>query len=133
MERIAKVMNWQKAVFWSALASETSHVLCCGLPIIVSLFSLMAEIGLLSVIPSGILDVHEIMHDYEIPMIIFSGVVLMLGWGLHHLSMRIDCHDTGCGHGPCEPKKTKSSKILKLATVLFIANISLYGFVHTGL
>lgn len=124
MERI------QKAIFWAVVASEFSHIFCCVLPTVVSLLSLLAGLGLFSVMPSGLVTLHDLIHDWEIPMIITSGFILALGWGLHMISVKIDCHNTGCVHEPCTPKKSRSSKLLIIATVLFTVNVSVYTLVH---
>lgn len=124
MERI------QKTIFWAVVASEFSHIFCCVLPTVVSLLSLLAGLGLLSVMPSSLVAIHDLIHDYEIPMIITSAIVLAFGWTLHMISIRIDCHNTGCVHEPCTPKKKRSSKLLLIATLLFVTNVSIYTLVH---
>lgn len=121
----------QKSIYWSVLASEITHVFCCGLPVIVSTMSLMASLGLISVLPTGIMALHDIMHAYEVPMIIASAAVLALGWALHHISERLNCvKDSDCHHEPCAPKKKKASKVLWFATVLFAVNVSVYFGLH---
>jgi hypothetical protein len=96
------------------------------------MLSVLMTMGLMSAMPSWMNDVHEVMHGWEMPIITMSGVVLALSWGLHLISKRMDCHDTGCVHEPCEPKKNKNATILKIATALFVINISVYSFVHMG-
>ena len=115
------------AIFWSILVSETAHVFCCVLPAIVSVFSIL---GSLSLIPGSLLAFHHFMHQYEIPVLIGSVTLLALGWALHILSEKIDCHDTGCGHPPCAPQKNKTSLILKAATILFVFNTVIYFTLH---
>ena len=121
----------QKGIYWSVLASEITHVFCCGLPVVVSTLSLMASLGLISVLPTGIMALHNIMHAYEMPMIIASAAVLALGWALHHISERLNCVKySDCHHEPCAPKKKKASKVLWFATVLFAVNVSVYFGLH---
>ncbi len=120
----------QKSVALAVLLSETTHVFCCVLPTIVSLFSLLAGLGLISVVPGFLTDIHDTIHAYEVPMIIASAAILALGWGLHALSVRLDCRSTGCGHPPCTPKKKNASKILWVATALFTINVCIYAAVH---
>lgn len=122
----------QRALFWTIMLSETMHVFCCVLPIVVSILSLLAGMGLMSVLPTGLMGFHEFMHDYEWPLITTSGIILALGWGLQVLSRGLDCHNTGCEHGPCSSKKVKSFVVLKVATVLFLVNTSVYLFIHAG-
>lgn len=112
------------------LASEISHIFCCVLPILFSLFSLMAGAGMIGALPPVFEQVHAFMHGWEVPMIITSAVIMAMGWGVYYLSKKLDCHDTGCGHGPCEPRKEKAHVILKIASLLFLINVSVYVFLH---
>jgi hypothetical protein len=120
----------QKTIVWAVLLSEASHIFCCVLPTLFSLMSLMAGAGVISVMPGFIVHMHDFMHDYEVPMIIVSALILALGWGLYFYSKKVDCHDTGCGHGPCKPKKDKVRLLLIAATVLFLVNVSVYMLFH---
>lgn len=124
MERI------QKALGWAILASETSHVFCCVLPTMVGVFSLLSGLGVIGILPAGIMEFHELMHHWEIPMIFASGGILALGWALYAVSRKIDCHDTGCHHGDCAPKKNRTAMILKAASVLFVVNTTIYLAFH---
>ena len=123
----------QKSLGWAIIASETSHVFCCVLPTLFSMLSLATGFGLIAAMPLGLQVLHEMMHHWEVPMILASGFVVMMGWGAHFLAIKLDCHDTGCAHGPCTPKKRKAGKILKVATILFVANVSVYLVFHHGL
>ena len=120
----------QNSLATAVLVSETMHIFCCVLPIVFSLASLMAGLGLIGVMPSFLLEWHELMHSWEIPMIITSGVILAVGWGIYSISRKLNCRDTGCHHEPCEPRKDKANSILKIATVLFLINVSVYTFIH---
>ncbi|MGQ0526659.1 MAG: hypothetical protein ACT4OY_01290 [Alphaproteobacteria bacterium] len=122
----------QKTLVWGVVASESMHVFCCVLPTIFSLLSLFAGLGLMSAMPVGLMHLHDLLHRWELPMIIVSGAILALGWALYRYSKKVDCHDTGCCHGPCGPKKNKVGLVLKAATLLFIINISVYGVFHRG-
>jgi len=124
MQRLQKFLNV------SILATEASHIFCCALPTLFSILSLLAGIGIISAVPAGIMFMHDIMHDWEIPIIVFSGLMIALGWALHDYSKRLDCRGSGCAHEPCEPKKNRSAKILKIATVLFLVNIVIYFGFH---
>ena len=121
----------QNAVNLVAITSEVSHFFCCGIPIIFSLLSLLSTMGVMAAMPTGFNAIHEMMHPYEIPMIAVSAVILLLGWTLHFVAKRIDCHDTGCGHEPCEPKKNRSSKILTVASIMFALNLTGYFLLHS--
>lgn len=120
----------QKSIFWAVVAAESSHVFCCVLPTLFSIMGLLAGAGLIGVMPWPLAEMHDALHVYEIPIIVASAVLLALGWALHILSLRIDCHDTGCGHGPCTPAKRRASRILVIATCLFVANLTVYLVFH---
>ncbi len=113
-----------------ALATEVSHVFCCVIPSVFSIMTMMVGLGILGAVPVGMVQFHDLMHGWEIPIIMTSGALLILGWALHIISEKLDCHSTGCAHEPCTPKKKKTSKILKIATFLFIVNVGIYTFVH---
>ncbi len=116
---------------WMALTSEISHFFCCGIPIVFSLLSLLASAGIIVTLPTEINTLHDAMHGYEIPMITTSALILAFGWALHFYAMKLDCRSTGCGHEPCAPKKKKSSKILFVATALFVINLTGYFALHS--
>ena len=124
MQRIQTVINW------FCLTSEISHFFCCGLPIIFSILSLLSTAGLTAAMPSGLEHIHHLTHDYEVPMIIGSAVILAMGWGLHYIAYLIDCRTTGCVHVPCAPKKKRSGKVLIIATMLFSFNLIAYFSLH---
>lgn len=123
----------QKGIVTAILATEASHVFCCVLPTLFSVLSLFAGLGMISAMPGWLVEVHNFLHHWEVPMIAASGMVLMLGWVLFWYSKKVDCHDHGCGHGPCEPKKDRAKIIMKAATILFFVNITVYGVFHRGM
>jgi hypothetical protein len=115
----------------TSVASEITHLFCCGLPMVFSLLSLLSSLGLLASTPGPLESIHHAMHDYEIPMIIFAACLISFAWGLHYISNRIDCRNEGdCAHQPCSPKKKRSNKILIFATILFILNVTGYFVFH---
>lgn len=122
----------KKAIMWAVIMSESTHIFCCVLPTVFSILSLLAGAGMISAMPGFMVDFHEVMHGYEVPMIVVSGLILAFGWGFHWYSEKIDCHDTGCGHGPCEPKKNKTHVLLLLASILFLVNVTVYIVFHRG-
>lgn len=117
---------------WVVIASEVSHVFCCVLPSIFSIVTILVGMGVLGAMPLWMDGFHEMMHNYEIPLMVMSGTVVALGWALHFIAKKLDCRDTGCSHGGCSSKKRKSLRILKIATVLFVANILIYASLHKG-
>lgn len=123
----------EKRLYWAILLSETSHVFCCVLPTLFSLLSMLAGVGLMATVPGWLVSFHEVMHGWEVPMIIVSAVVVALGWGLYFYSKKIDCHDTGCCHEPCGPRKKAANKILVAASILLVFNVSIYFGIHRGM
>lgn len=117
----------------AVLLSEFSHVFCCILPTVFTVLSFAANLGLVSVLPGFILDWHEYIHGYELPIIIGSGAMLALGWLAYLSTRKVDCHDEGCCHPPCEPQKNTNARILQIASVLFLINISIFLFVHKNI
>ncbi len=124
MQKLEKVINY------TALATEASHIFCCVLPTIFSLLSLLVGLGVIGAVPPGIDFMHDLIHDWEIPIIIASGLVIFVGWLLHDYAQKIDCESMGPDHEICAPRKKSAEKILKIATFLFVVNVSIYFLVH---
>ena len=120
----------QQFVAWAGIIAQLSHVFCCVLPTLFSVMSFLAGVGLLAAMPTGLMALHEAMHSYESPIIIFSGLMIVTGWVLHFIAIGLDCRSTGCGHEPCKPKKKRSEKVLVVASLIFIVNISIYMAWH---
>lgn len=120
----------QKSLLWAVVLSESSHVFCCVFPTLFSLMGLLASFGLVVAMPGYVVELHDLMHAWEVPMILFSGIILVLGWIVVHYSEKMDCHDTGCGHGACGKSKKRAHLVLKVATVVFVANVLIYTFIH---
>ena len=120
----------QKPLLVALLATEISHIFCCALPTLFSLMSLAAGLGLVAAMPPGLEALHAALHDWEIPLIVLSGAVVTFGWILHELSRRIDCRSTGCVHESCSPRKARAHMVLKIASGLFLLNVSVFAFFH---
>ncbi len=127
--QIGKIQN---AFSWIVIFSEISHVFCCVLPSLFTIMTFLVGLGLIGVMPLWLDQLHVFMHGYELPMIIFSALVLVLGWIVFIIGRKIDCRNTGCCHEPCAPKKNRSFFVLKIATFLFCINLSIYLLVHLG-
>ncbi len=112
---------------WAVIASQTTHIFCCGLPALFSILSLLSGFGLIGILPSSFSGIHEVLHEWEHSILILSGSILVLGWTLQAYSRRLDCTTTSCVHASCKPKKKTSSYILLGATFLFLINIIIYG------
>ena len=122
----------QDKIFWAILATETSHVFCCVLPTLFSLLSLLTVFGVAITIPGWLDHLHGFMHQYEVHAIIVSALAVAIGWVFHYYSIKNDCHDHGCHHKPCGPRKRTASKILKIATLLLAFNLMIYFGFHRG-
>lgn len=92
--------------------------------------TMLVSFGVLGAVPLGLTQFHDLMHGWEVPMILFSGVVLAIGWVLHMINKKIDCNASSCEHEPCDPKRKRSVRILQIATALFVINVGVYVFVH---
>ncbi|MGE4313524.1 MAG: hypothetical protein AB7E85_04550 [Pseudobdellovibrionaceae bacterium] len=123
----------QKSMAGAIILSEISHVFCCGLPSVFAVLSLLSGLGLATIMPTFLVHIHEILHHYEVTMIVASGAILLLGYILHFISERLNCVDTGCAHPPCEPQKAKHDKVLLVATALYLINLIVYVVFHSGL
>jgi hypothetical protein len=123
-----------KGIIWGVIASESVHIFCCVLPTIFSILSLLAGMGMIATMPGFIDNMHHLIHDYEIPMIVTSGIILSIGWALYLYSRRINCRTEGtCTHGPCTPQKDRTKIFMIVATFLFIVNVAVYFTVHRPL
>lgn len=123
----------QKHLNVAIILAETSHIFCCVLPTVVSVMSLLVGVGLIGALPVSMLVVHDFLHVWELPIIIASGILIALGWCVLIQSRKVDCHDTGCGHEPCTPKKRRSSRLLEIATILFVINVTVYAVFHKSM
>lgn len=123
-----------KGLFWTVVASESIHIFCCVLPTMFSVLSLMAGVGMIATMPGFIDEAHHMIHEYEIPMIIVSGIILVIGWGIYAYSRRMNCSSEGstCCHEPCAPKKDRTRLFMILATCLFVVNVSVYFIFHAS-
>lgn len=121
----------EKRIFTAILVSELSHLFCCILPTIISAMSLLSGLGLITTMPGILITVHEALHDWELHLITFSALIVVFGWGLVLYNKKIgSCYETGCSHGPCEPRKNTARNILIAASALFIINLAVYLFIH---
>ncbi len=127
---MSRIKRAQGMFSWVVVLSEISHIFCCVLPSVFSVLTVLVGLGLIGALPVWMESLHHVMHDWEIPLIAMSGFVLVIGWSLHFISKKIDCHDTGCGHEPCGKKKDKTARILQIATLLFVINVSIFLSLH---
>lgn len=106
-----------------SVLAALSHIFCCGLPLLASIISLGASAGG----TIGVSALHEVLHAWELEIIIFSGAMLCLSAASLIIAHKIDCRTEGhCHHEPCKPKKNLSLNLFLLATVIFAINVSVY-------
>ena len=123
-----------KGLFWGIIASESIHLFCCVLPTVFSILSLLAGMGMIATMPGMIDHLHHLIHDYEIPMMVASGIILVIGWVFYLYSRQINCQTEGtCCHAPCAPKKDRTRIFMIAATMLFIINIGVYFLFHRAM
>ncbi len=124
----------QRHIAWAVILAESTHVFCCVLPTVVTVLTVISSLGAMAQVPGFILDMHEVLHTYEIPMIVFSGLVLILGWGLYGVSRQIECQKPHCEpHARiCTPQKNNTLSILVVASILFVVNVTVYLTLHRG-
>lgn len=103
------------------------HMLCCGLPIILSLSSFTALLGVNS---ADIIN-HDWFESYEQPVMIIAGILLLLSIMSVGISKIIDCRKDGaCHHAPCDKKKDASTLIIVVSAFLYAVNLALYILSH---
>jgi hypothetical protein len=127
--------NVQRNIALAVILAESTHIFCCVLPTVVTLFSILASFGVIAQAPIFMLDIHEALHAYEIPVIVFSGIMLVLGWVFYVVSRRIECQKSHCEphETVCGPQKNSARTVLILASLIFTMNIVVYTTVHIGL
>lgn len=126
----SKIKN---TLIFAVIATELSHVFCCVLPTVFSILSLLAGLGLIGVVPAWLDSAHGHIHNWELPIIITSGIIVILGWAIHWHTEKVKCYqDGGCTHKPCDTKKKTASRVLIVATLLFVVNVTIYMVFHQG-
>lgn len=114
-----------KATALASVLALSSHIFCCGLPLVFSIASLLTSVGVFSL--EGFLP--SWYHEFEIAMMVFSGAMLALTAVIHLISWRMDCiKDAGCSHGDCTPKKKRSNLLLYIAAAAFLVNFCVFTF-----
>ncbi|MCI5049904.1 MAG: hypothetical protein MRY32_06195 [Rickettsiales bacterium] len=113
----------QRLAYSFVIGSCLMHLFCCGLPLLMSITSLAALVGITS---GDLLGLSWFSH-YSHEIMAFSGVVLVASIAVHIISSRINCRTDGdCVHEPCDEKKDYSRHLLVMATVLFVVNQLLF-------
>ncbi len=119
-------MSFQRLATSLVISSSLVHVFCCGIPLLLSLTSLAALLG----VSGGELIDHAWFEQYEVSLLVISGVVLACAALAHIISRAINCRKDGaCTHKPCESKKDISGRILFICTAIYAVNMVLF-FAH---
>ena len=96
------------------------HLFCCGIPLLLSVTSVTAMLGISSV---SFFEL-EWLEAIEQELIIASGVVLFATIAAHIISKRLNCHgDAGCCDEPCDSKKSFVNRLLWFAGGLYLFNM----------
>jgi hypothetical protein len=121
-------------ILWAIIVSESSHIFCCVLPTLFSLLAILTNLGMF-VMPAAFVTFHETLHHWEFPIVMVSGLILAMGWGLHWHSLRGEECPSGCKHhtDKAHPSVSKTHLILKIASVLFVINVFVFLVIHRGL
>jgi len=85
------MQNLNRYVSITAVASEITHLFCCGLPMLFSILSFFSSLGLMASMPTPLEYIHEALHGFEIPLITISATLIIAGWALYFVSKRINC------------------------------------------
>jgi hypothetical protein len=123
----------QRGLLWTVILAESTHIFCCVLPTVITLLALLASFGAVAQMPVFILDLHEALHAYEIPVMIFSGVTLVAGWVVYAVARRIECRKDHCEpheNQTCAPLKDHTRTVLIVATFLLAINMTVYWSLH---
>jgi hypothetical protein len=120
-----------KALLWSGIIAGGSHIFCCVLPGLFSALALLSNFGIIVTLPGWADGLHHAMHDWELPVIVFSGAIVAIGWAAYFYSKNNDCHAYGCDHSSCQPRKKRAGWVLLLASALFLVNVTIYIGFHS--
>jgi hypothetical protein len=116
----------QQFSFYLILATCAMHVLCCGLPLLLSIGSLATVAGA----HAEWAHPHW-LEQYEFCLMAISGAVLLFTGAIQSISNRINCRTDGhCHHKPCDKKKALAQRVFWVAVVLYVANIVLLQLTH---
>lgn len=105
-----------KAVKISLIATVLPHLFCCGMPIVLSVISLIAP---------DAAHFHIVPHWMEPWIFVISGAMLALSW---YMVLR----DCGCACNHCHGGHShhKQKIILGIVSVIFIISIILHLLAH---
>lgn len=102
-----------------------SHLVCCGVPAIVTLLSLISSTAFAG---SALLDqMTDWAEGLHFAAFVFSTIMVVIAVGSFLLARKRDCVTEGaCHHEPCAPKKTASWKLLAISLLLYSVNLGVF-------
>lgn len=117
----------ERLAYSFVIGSCLMHVFCCGLPLMMSAANVAALLGI-----TGAGLAHSLWFEqFEVTIMIVSGVMLAITALLQAISKRINCRTTGsCVHEPCDKKKSLSERAFQIAVVLYVVNVALFALSH---
>lgn len=122
-----------RSLGWAVLVSELGHVFCCVLPTLFTILSFGANVGLIGEAPGFLTVLHEQIHHYEIPIILFSGGMVAVGWVIYIVGLHFVAGHRDCGGFACEKGAVRNRIILIVASFLFAVNVFIFAFVHKNI
>lgn len=104
------------------------HVFCCGIPLLLSITSVAAMLGVAGV---KTFKLSWFIGSIEPQILMISGAILTISLAGQFISNRLDCHTDGhCIHEPCDKKKTFSERLLIIAVCLYVINLLVFFVLH---
>ena len=118
---------YYKLTYSFIISSAFMHLLCCGLPLLLSAANIATMVG---VVGAGVAH-SQWFEQVEVTVLVASGMMLAISIALQLISNRIDCRTDGaCVHRPCDNKKTLSQRVLTIAVALYVLNLTLFFLAH---
>ena len=115
----------QKVFSGLVICSALMHIFCCGIPLLLSIGSVSAVIGINSAELVGV----EWFEAIETELFIASGALLLITGVFQIIRRQINCRTDGeCTHEPCETKKDYAHKIFLMACALYSINLIIMLF-----
>lgn len=112
----------QKITSTFLMLTAFGHFFCCVLPLVATFTSLAATAGLVAINSPMI----QWFESHEVQIFIIAGLMILVSGIIQFVSEKIDCHDTGCVHEPCAPKKNWSHKLFVASTILYSVNLVVF-------
>jgi hypothetical protein len=124
-----KLVFSSHVALWMVFSATAIHVLCCGLPLLLSIGTIASLIGLGS---GGVF--HPAWFDaYEERLLMLSASILAITGLVQFISYRLDCRRMAashCHHAPCDKKKRLARNLYGFAVALFAINLIIFALSH---